>query len=204
LVGLLLRGSAIGLVVYGGLHYLTDWSFARAPTGFIPEQDKGYLIVNVQLPDGASVQRTKQVMDRIGDIAHDTPGVAHTVATSGQSVLLNGNASNWGSMYVMLEPFQERNGPGLRGTAIADRLRQRCQRDIREAAVTVFGAPPVDGLGAVAGFRLIVQDRGGFGQNRLQGVADAGVQPADHLSGERLVGAAGALLDQAGLSPAWL
>jgi multidrug efflux pump subunit AcrB len=182
-VGVLLRLSIPMLLLYGGLLYLTYWSFAQAPTGFIPEQDKGYLIVNVQLPDGASVQRTKKVMDRIGDIAHDTPGVAHTVAISGQSVLLSANASNWGSMYVMLEPFHERHGPALQGTAIADRLRQRCQRDIREAAVTVFGAPPVDGLGTVAGFKLIVEDRGGFGQNRLQGVADALVDEGNQTPG---------------------
>src|SRR5262245_1492619 len=183
MVGLFLRGSVISLLIYGGLLYLTYWSFARAPTGFIPEQDKGYLIVNVQLPDGASVQRTREVMDRIGAIAQDTPGVSHTVAISGQSVLLNANASNWGQLYVMLEPFQDRRGPALQSAAIADRLRQRCQRDIREAAGTVFGAPPVDGLGTVAGFKLIVEDRGGFGQNRLQGVADALVAEGNQTPG---------------------
>src|SRR5262249_10899008 len=100
-VGGLLRVSAVVLVVYGGLLALTYFSFSGAPKGFIPAQDKGYLLVNVQLPDSASVQRTNQVMRRIEAIALKTPGVKHTVAVAGQSILLNANAPNFGAMFVM-------------------------------------------------------------------------------------------------------
>ena len=77
----------------------------RTPTGFIPQQDKGYLLLNVQLPDSASVERTQRVMARIETLARETPGVEHTVGVSGQSLLLNANAPNLGSLYVMLKEF---------------------------------------------------------------------------------------------------
>src|SRR5207247_8284741 len=98
------------LVIYGGLLGLTYWQFSRTPSGFIPQQDKGYLILNVQLPDSASVERTESVMAEIGALARKTPGVAHTVGISGQSLILNANAPNLGSMYVLLDSFDRRHG----------------------------------------------------------------------------------------------
>src|SRR5205823_4215141 len=105
--------SLIALLIYGGLLYLTYWQFLEVPTGFVPEQDKGYLLVNVQLPDSASVERTQQALATINKIvrgdpadASSYPGIAgaeHTVGIAGQSLLLNANASNFGSMYVMLK-----------------------------------------------------------------------------------------------------
>ena len=115
----MLRVSAMVLVVYGGLLVLTCWGFTRAPSGFIPMQDKGYLLVNVQLPDAASVERTERVMHRIEEIARKTPGVKHTVAIAGQSILLGANAPNFGAMYVMLDDFHDRAAAGLSGDAIA-------------------------------------------------------------------------------------
>src|SRR5205807_731070 len=87
---------------------LTWWSFTHTPTGFIPQQDKGYLLVNVQLPDAASVGRTNEVVRGIEGLALKTPGVKHTVAISGQSILLNANSSNFGALYLMLDEFEER------------------------------------------------------------------------------------------------
>ena len=101
------------LVVYGGLLALTCWQFSRTPTGFIPQQDKGYLLLNVQLPDSASVERTERIdgPDR-SDGPRRRPGVEHTVGVSGQSLILNANAPNLGSMYVLLKQFDERRGAG--------------------------------------------------------------------------------------------
>src|SRR5207253_9223107 len=104
LVGGLLRASLITLLVYAGLLVLTYFEFIQAPTGFVPQQDKGYLLVNVQLPDSSSLDRTQKVMAHIENIARDTPGVEHTVGISGQSLILNANAPNFGSLYVMLKP----------------------------------------------------------------------------------------------------
>ena len=182
-VGSLLRISAVVLLVYGGLLYLTYWGMARMPTGFIPEQDKGYLLLNVQLPDGAAVGRTRDVMQRIERIARKTPGVAHTVAITGQSLLLGANASNFGSMYVMLDDFHHRRGRDRTADAITSRLRAKCQTEIQDAIVSIFGAPPVDGLGNAGGFKFMVEDRGNLGMNALQESADAMVARGNETPG---------------------
>jgi multidrug efflux pump len=171
-VGRVLRLSAVVVVVYGGLLVLTYWQFHRTPTGFIPQQDKGYLILNVQLPDSASVERTQNVLRQIETLARKTPGVKHTVGVSGQSLILNANAPNLASMYVLLEDFDKRRGPGLSADAIAEKIQERCRDEVREAVVSAFGAPPVDGLGTTGGFNLIVEDRGNLGPAELERVSE--------------------------------
>jgi hydrophobe/amphiphile efflux-1 (HAE1) family protein len=178
LVGLSLRLSVIVLVVYGGLLYLTGWSFGQVPTGFIPMQDKGYLLVNVQLPDSSSLERTQDVMAIAERIARKTPGVKHTVSLAGQSLLLNANAPNFGSMYVMLDEFHNRHDPALSGDAIAAALTGEFRSRILEGTVSVFGAPPVDGLGNAGGFNLIVEDRGDQGLETLERVTNQVVEKA--------------------------
>ncbi|HTK77991.1 MAG TPA: efflux RND transporter permease subunit, partial [Gemmataceae bacterium] len=166
------RVSAAVLVLYGGLLALTWWGFTHTPTGFIPQQDKGYLLVNVQLPDAASVTRTRDVVERIERIALDTPGVKHTVAIAGQSILLNVNASNFGALYLMLDPFENRRAPALSGDEIAKSLQERLQREVPQAVVNIFGAPPVEGLGTAGGFKIVIQDTGDNGLPALQQAAD--------------------------------
>jgi multidrug efflux pump subunit AcrB len=172
MVGGLLRVSVLVVVVYGGLLALTYYGFDQAPKGFIPAQDKGYLLVNVQLPDSASVQRTSEVMQSIEEIAQHTPGVKHTVAVAGQSLLLNANAPNFGSMYVMLAPFPERTAHDLHADAIGAQLERVLQDHIRDGLINVFGAPPLDGLGTAGGFKIVVEDRGDLGMKTLQDVSD--------------------------------
>ncbi|MGO9920654.1 MAG: efflux RND transporter permease subunit [Isosphaeraceae bacterium] len=111
-VGKLMRISVVVLLLYGWLLVVTYQTFQRAPTGFIPQQDQGRLIVNVQLPDSASLERTKETVGLVAKIARETPGVAHMVTISGLSFLLQGNASNFGSMFIVLSPFDQRKGPG--------------------------------------------------------------------------------------------
>ena len=110
-VGWCLRLSVIVLLVYVGLIGLTGFGFTRVPSGFVPIQDKGYLVVNIQLPDSASLERTVEVTEAVEKIALETPGVAHTVAVPGLSFVLNANSSNYGNMFVILKPFHERHGP---------------------------------------------------------------------------------------------
>jgi len=169
MVGLSLRLSVVVLVVYGGLLYLTGWSFQHVPTGFIPQQDKGFLMVNVQLPDSASLERTQEVMAVAEKIAIETKGVKHTVALAGQSLLLNANSPNFGSMYVMLDEFHHRHAPALSGDRIAEELVRRFRESILEGRVSVFGAPAVDGLGNAGGFNIIVEDRVNQGLEALEG-----------------------------------
>jgi hydrophobe/amphiphile efflux-1 (HAE1) family protein len=182
-VARILRRSAIALTVYVGLLLLTYWSFVHAPTGFVPEQDKGYLLVNVQLPDAASVGRTREVMAQIEEIARAQSGVKHTVGISGQSLLLNTNAPNLGSMYVMLDDFSKRRHSALSGAGIADALRAEFRKKIRDAAVGVFGAPPIDGLGSAGGFKLMIEDRSNLSAAELQKAADSVVDQGNSTPG---------------------
>jgi multidrug efflux pump len=168
----LLRVGILVLIVYGGLLGLTWWGFTHTPTGFIPQQDKGYLLVNVQLPDAASVKRTQEVVSKIEQVARDTPGVKHAVAIAGQSILLNVNASNFGALYLMLDDFEHRTKPELSGDSIAAALQERVQNEVPHAVVNIFGAPPVEGLGTAGGFKIVVQDTGDDGLPALQETAD--------------------------------
>jgi multidrug efflux pump subunit AcrB len=172
MVGVSLRLSLLVLLIYAGLLGLTWWSFTSTPTGFIPQQDKGYLLVNVQLPDAAAVGRTQAVMKRIEELALETEGVKDTVAIAGQSLLLGANAPNFGSMYVMLADFHKRKQGGLSGDEIAAALQSKFRREILDGLINVFAAPPVEGLGTAGGFKIIIEDRGGLGLDTLEKVAD--------------------------------
>jgi len=195
-VRLLLRVSVIVLAIYVGLLYLTYFSFTRVPTGFIPSQDKGYLLVDVRLPDSASLERTQAVMEQVEKIARGEesaeashgesghgagghsegggiPGIAHTITISGQSIVQNAIGSNYGTVYVVLDEFHHRHGGELGADAIAAKLRAACYREVQEAQVAVFGAPPVDGLGSAGGFKVMVRDVAALGLDGLQEAADA-------------------------------
>jgi multidrug efflux pump len=172
-VGWCLRLSVIVLLIYVGLIGLTGFGFTRVPTGFVPPQDKGYLVTNIQLPDSASLERTIEVTDAVERIAlEDKEGVAHTVAIPGTSFVLNANSSNYANIFVILKPFHERRGPELTGEAIAARIRARLQREVLEARVLVFGAPAVRGLGNAGGFKLMVEATGDVNYDALQAQAD--------------------------------
>jgi multidrug efflux pump subunit AcrB len=171
-VGGLLRVSVLVLLVYGGLLGLAYQSFVAAPKGFIPSQDKGYLLVNVQLPDSASLARTQQTVREIEQAAAKIDGVHHTVAIAGYSILLNAAAPNFGALYVMLDEFDHRVEHGLTGERIAAKLQGVLERAVDEGVIHVFGAPPVDGLGTAGGFKLVVEDRGDLGTDALQAVSD--------------------------------
>jgi multidrug efflux pump len=171
-VGWCLRLSAIVLLVYVGLLGLTGFGFSRIPSGFVPLQDKGYLVANIQLPDSASLERTVEATDAIEKAALDTPGVAHTVTIAGTSFVLNANSSNYANIFVILQPFDQRRDPSLAGEAIAAHLRARLKREVPEARVLVFGAPAVRGLGNAGGFKLMVEATGDVNLDALQARAD--------------------------------
>ena len=165
----LLRVSFILLVVYGGLLAMTGLGFKVVPKGFIPDQDKGYLVVNVQLPDGASLERTDRLVTQLSKIALETEGVAHVIAVPGYSTLLSTNISNVGGMFVILGPFEERKEhPELHGRRIAAELRRKFDA-FQEATIGVFGAPPVEGLGSTGGIKLQIQDKRDAGLRACKG-----------------------------------
>ena len=167
-VSVTLRGSLLVLIAYGGLLYLTYHTLDTAPTGFIPAQDKGYLLVNVVLPDAASLERTEGEMRKLEAVALKTAGVKHTVSVSGQSVMIGANAPNFATLYVMLKDFPDRRDPELTGDKIAAKLQLDLTDAVPGAKLTVFGAPPVDGLGTTGGFKMVVEDRGDNGPEELE------------------------------------
>jgi multidrug efflux pump len=167
-VWVMLRIGVLVLIAYAGLLYLTYHVLNLVPTGFIPPQDKGYLLVNVQLPDSSSLARTDAETRIVEAIARQTPGVKHTVAVSGQSVLLGVNAPNFATLYVMLDDFEHRLDASRSADAIATRLREEFAEGVPGATIHVFGAPPVEGLGSAGGFRLVVEAPGEVNPKNLQ------------------------------------
>jgi len=172
LVGRLLRGSVLVLLLYGGLLVLTGWVFHVAPTGFVPAQDQGRIICNIQLPDSASLERSKDAMALIQAIALREPGVAHTITISGISFVLQADSPNFASMFVVLDPFDKRRSPELTDTAIMARLRKAWAREVKDAQVVAFGAPSIPGISVAGGFKVMVEDRGGLGVDALQRQTD--------------------------------
>ncbi|MFO0849286.1 MAG: multidrug efflux RND transporter permease subunit [Gemmataceae bacterium] len=171
-VGKLIRVPLLVVLVYAGLLGLTYWGYLRLPTGFIPQQDKGYLIASIQLPDAAAAERTRAVIDQVSAIALDTPGVAHVNAIAGNSFVLSAYGSNFGSMFIILDGFDKRRSKDLHADVIAANLRARFARGVPAAQVNVFPAPAVSGLGRAGGVKLMVEDRGDLGPRALAGQTD--------------------------------
>ncbi len=173
------RLSALVLLVYVGFLALTLLGFRAVPTGFIPSQDAGYLIVNLQMPDAATIDRTEPVMTRLAEIARATPGVGHTVAISGFSILNRTNQTNAGTMFLPLKDFEERVGhPDQTSSAIAARL-MREYSQVQEGFALVLAPPPVRGLGNAGGFKMQIEDRTGQATpQELQAATDAVIAAA--------------------------
>jgi len=172
LVGRLIRITAVVLALYVALNGLNFLAFSKVPTGFIPQQDQGYLILYAQLPDAASLERTEAVIKRATDIIMKTEGISHVNAYTGFSVLAGTSQSNAGTMFARLAPFEERAGhPELSAEAIINKLRQNLS-GIEDAHIAVFAPPPVRGLSSVGGFKLQIQDRANVGPEELQRVAN--------------------------------
>ncbi|HLW68814.1 MAG TPA: efflux RND transporter permease subunit [Gemmataceae bacterium] len=168
-----LRLSIVVIILYLGLIVLTGFGFTRIPSGFIPPQDQGRLYVNIQLPDAASLDRTQAVANHVEQIARETPGIAHTIGNPGRSFVLNSISSNSASVFVMLEPFEQRSGdPAKSANAISAQLRRRFATEILDARVNVFGVPAVQGLGTAGGFKLMIESTGEVNYLNLQKQAD--------------------------------
>ena len=196
LVSKLIRVPLLVLALYVGLVGLGYRGYVRLPTGFIPAQDKGYLIASIQLPDAASAERTQEVMDRVarmtlectidvpakegeeGAVEKEAAGVRrwvrpvrpvmHVNSVAGNSFVLSAYGSNFGSMFIILKPFAERADRALYSEAVAQELRKRMGMAVPEAQVNIFGAPAVPGLGRAGGIKFMVQDRGEVGPRNLQ------------------------------------
>ena len=161
-----LRSSALALAVYVLLVGATGIGFSRVPSGFVPTQDKLYLVALAQLPNGSTLDRTEDVIRRMSDIALKHPGVASAVAFPGLSINGFTNSPNSGIVFVTLKPFEERRSAQLSANAITASL-NRDFAAIQEAFVAIFPPPSVQGVGTVGGFKLYVEDRNGAGLESL-------------------------------------
>ncbi|MEM7058789.1 MAG: multidrug efflux RND transporter permease subunit [Pseudomonadota bacterium] len=167
LIRRLLRVTLIVLVGYFGLVYLTAEQFRSAPTGFIPDQNQGYLITLVQLPPGSSLERTDQVVRQATDIILEHPGTAHTAAFAGLDAATFTNASNGGAIFFTFQDFDELARLGLTQQQILNEV-QGALFQIKDAVVFVIAPPPVRGVGTAGGWKLYVQDRRGRGLPALE------------------------------------
>jgi multidrug efflux pump len=165
-VSRLLGRSSIALVIYGVLIALTAGAFLKTPSGFVPQQDKLYIVAIAQLPDAATIDRTEAVIRKMSDIAMHTKGVTHAVAFPGLSVNGLVNSPNAGAVFIPLENFDKRTGKAESAGAIAAELNQKFAA-IPEASIAVFPPPPVQGLGTIGGFRMQIEDQAGLGPQAL-------------------------------------
>jgi multidrug efflux pump len=205
-VGFGLRVPLLVLAGYGGLIAAGVYGYRQLPTGFIPQQDKGYLIASIQLPDAASAERTVEVLQELARVAleYEVPVAAeegedgaeavekdgattwvkkvrpvrHINAIGGNSFVLSAYGSNFGSMFIILKDFPERRDPKLYAARVAKDIADRYAQKVPGAQVNVFGAPAVSGLGRAGGFRVMIEDRGGAGADALERATKAFVDRA--------------------------
>lgn len=174
------KPTAIAIVVaYAGVIVASKGLYDRLPVGFIPTQDKGYLIASVQLPDAASAERTRTAMDGMAKVILETPGIKHINAVAGNSFVLSAYGSNFGSMFIILDDFDRRTSPDLHADRLIGTLSAKLAKSFPEAQVNIFGAPAVPGLGRAGGFRIMIEDRGDLGAAGLQGMTDNFIEKAN-------------------------
>jgi HAE1 family hydrophobic/amphiphilic exporter-1 len=169
------------MVAFTAIAALTGWWFTRLPTGFLPTEDQGYVIVGVQLPDAAAQVRTRRVVEKVESILKQTPGVATWVMIGGNSVLDATVASNAATFYVVREPWERRQGAGLDQETVLGGLRRKFAA-IPEGIVFAFPPPAIQGLGVAGGFQMQIEDQGGAGLAELQKVTDEMVRAGNAQS----------------------
>ncbi len=168
-----MRLTVVALVLYGGLVFLAYHNLKSVPTGFIPPQDQGYLIVTVQLPDASTIDRTRATLAKLSEVAMNVPGVRGAFTVAGLNVLTSSNSSAAGVMFTPLKPFDQRVGhDDMSSIAIAARLNKEFAT-VPEARVLVIPPPPVRGVGAAGGFKIMIEDRSGGGSpQQLQAITE--------------------------------
>ncbi|MBL8817210.1 MAG: multidrug efflux RND transporter permease subunit [Planctomyces sp.] len=164
----MLRVPLIVLLVYGGLLGLTWFGLTTLPRGFIPSQDKGYMVCSIQLPDATAAERTLETLARVERITLDTPGVKSINAIAGNSFQLGARASNFCSMFIILDEFDKRQTSTTTAAAIQAALLKKYKEQIPEATVTISPPPAVSGLGRAGGIKMMIEDRGDHGLEALQ------------------------------------
>jgi hydrophobe/amphiphile efflux-1 (HAE1) family protein len=169
----LVHRSTLMLLIYGGLLGLTVWRLNATPTGFIPDQDQGFLIGVIQLPPGSSLKRTEASVDQIRKAVSQNSKVLETAAFAGLDGSTFSPASNSGIMFLRLAPHEERKSKGESAAELAGAITGAVAGSVDDAQVFFLSPPPVPGLGNGSGFAMMLQDRSGAGYQALQGATFA-------------------------------
>ncbi|MFT5500703.1 MAG: hydrophobe/amphiphile efflux-1 (HAE1) family protein, partial [Woeseiaceae bacterium] len=161
LTGYFSRRLAIGAVILAAMAVMMTGLFGMVPAGFVPEEDQGYVLINVQLPDAASLERTTEVIAHIENLINSVEGIDSVTGIGGYSLLTSSLASNTGFFFLSLKPWEERDGADLHANAIIQQLNQKLVFGVPQAVAFAFGPPPIPGLGTGSGFSIMLQDRAG-------------------------------------------
>lgn len=162
LVSKMLRRPVLSLAVFAGIIFVAFWGFMKTPTSYIPEEDMGYFMTSVQLPSGASLERTDSILARVSDEIMSMPEVKNCMTIGGQSFIGGGAGSNLGSVFVVLKPWSERKGKDHTVNAVIERLNARTAQ-IQEAVVFSINPPAIEGLGMTSGAQMQILDINNLG-----------------------------------------
>ena len=179
---LAIRRAALAVILFLGLAIGSVIGLGSLPTGFVPQEDEGYCIVNVQLPDGASLQRTRAVLNEVNALVKETPGVADFLTIAGYGLIDGAASSNTGFLVVTFKPWDERSDPALHQSALIRRINGKLAR-FDQAMAFAFPMPSLPGVGTSGGFTFMLQDRAGVGFEQLQQVAQELIEDGNAQSG---------------------
>ncbi|MEO1130989.1 MAG: efflux RND transporter permease subunit, partial [Planctomycetota bacterium] len=177
-----LRLAVLGVVAFIGVTVVAIQGFTSLPTGFVPQEDEGYAIVNLRLPDAASLQRTSEVVDMVTEEIGSIPGVRDITGIAGYSLLESAQSSFSGSLFVTFDNWDDRQEPELHHLAIIEEMNRRMFM-LQEAMGVAFPPPSLPGVGLAGGFSMQLQDRGGTGLRQLEQVASEFVSNGNDQSG---------------------
>ncbi len=167
---LAIRRAALAVILFAGMAGLAVYGMGKLPSGFVPQEDEGYCMVNVQLPDGSSLQRTRTVLNEINQIVSQVAGTSDFLTIAGYSIIDGAASSNTGFLVVTFDPWSERKSPELQQSALINQLNRRLY-GYRDAMAFAFAMPSLPGVGSSGGFTYMLQDRGGVGFGPLQEMA---------------------------------
>ncbi|MBC8379521.1 MAG: efflux RND transporter permease subunit, partial [Planctomycetes bacterium] len=167
----IIRHVVVAMVLFAVLVGATWGASKLIPSGFLPNEDEGYFLINVELPPGAGMERTRQVTDQVNRILTETPGIHESVTIGGYSLFTGTISPNAATYFIMLKPWNERKGQGLSVASISQQVQARLF-GILDARCLAFTPPPISGLGMASGFEVKIQDRSGLGLTELQKVGD--------------------------------
>lgn len=171
LLGRCLRHPAVAIGIYLVLCGVAFWGFVKWPTSYVPEEDMGYFLASVQLPEGASLERTERIVDRASDMLLAMPEVADVIEMSGFSFMAGGAGSNLGTMFVVLRPWSERKGKNHTVEAVMDRFNAAVD-SIQEAVAFALNPPAIPGLGLTSGLQMQLLDINSHGAAQMQTVLE--------------------------------